>query len=300
MRKVLKWIGIVMGVLVLLIAAAMIVVYITTDSRMNQLYAVTPSAVSIPADSGSILEGKRLVLLKGCTECHGMDMAGDTVFDESFIIGQAFGSNLTRGAGSRTANYTDADWVRAICYGVRPDGLPLVIMPSNEFWGLNDRDLGCIIAYCKSLPAVDRQLPELSIGPIPRAQVALGSVSLAVEMLDLNKPRPTGPPPGVTVEYGGYLAQTCVGCHGGHFSGGPIPGAPPDWVPPANLTPSGEMKGWSDDQIIAAIQTGRRPDGRVLDPVRMPWPSFKSYSNEEIRALLLFLRSLPPHPAGQR
>jgi mono/diheme cytochrome c family protein len=41
---------------------------------------------------------------------------------------------------------------------------------------------------------------------------------------------------GVTVEYGRYLAAGCVGCHGAGYSGGKIPGTPPDFLPTANLT----------------------------------------------------------------
>lgn len=304
MRKVLKWVGIVLGTLALLIAAALIVVYITTNNRMDQLYAVTPPPVSIPTDSASITEGKRLFVLKGCTECHGSDLGGDTVFNEMFLIGQAYGPNLTHGTGGKTVNFSDADWVRAICYGVGPDSVPLVVMPSSEFWGLSDHDLGCLIAFCKSVPPVNRTMPEPTIGPLIRVGVATGEISLAVEELRdsgrLDKPRPSSPPPGVTVEYGKYLAETCVGCHGQHFSGGPIPGAPPDWTPPANLTPSGEVKGWSDEQLRAAITTGRHPSGRILNPQQMPWPNFTRYTDDEIKAIMMFIRSLPPHPAGQR
>lgn len=32
-------------------------------------------------------------------------------------------------------------------------------------------------------------------------------------------------------------AVPCTGCHGAHFGGGAIPGAPPDWPAARNITP---------------------------------------------------------------
>ncbi len=45
---------------------------------------------------------------------------------------------------------------------------------------------------------------------------------------------PIGPEPAPTAEYGRWIARQCSGCHGEHFSGGPIPGTPPDFPVPLN------------------------------------------------------------------
>lgn len=125
-----------------------------------------------------------------------------------------------------------------------------------------------------------------------------------------------------TVQRGKYLVtiMDCVGCHtDGYLAGSPDPGrylagssigfgGPEGIVYPPNLTSHEDngLGGWSDDEIILAIRAGQRPDGRRLAPV-MPWPNYASLTEEDARAIVAFLRSLPPNdfrpprpvPAGQ-
>jgi mono/diheme cytochrome c family protein len=62
-----------------------------------------------------------------------------------------------------------------------------------------------------------------------------------------------------------------------------------------NLTPDKEtgLGGWSNRQVVAAIRTGVRPDGRVLSPV-MPWPNFAGMTDADVNAIVAYLRSLKP------
>lgn len=62
-----------------------------------------------------------------------------------------------------------------------------------------------------------------------------------------------------------------------------------------NLTPDREtgLGAWSADEIRLAITTGRRPDGRELAPI-MPWHAFATLTPADARAIVAFLRSLPP------
>src|SRR5690606_12073504 len=101
----------------------------------------------------------------------------------------------------------------------------------------------------------------------------------------------------------------CEGCHSGrtpegaidpdqHLTGGTIgfelPGLGIFWPP--NLTRSAEGLGdWTDEQVAAAIRTGARPDGRMLAPI-MPWPSYAALTDEDVAALVAYLRTLPPSP----
>ncbi len=60
-----------------------------------------------------------------------------------------------------------------------------------------------------------------------------------------------------------------------------------------NLTPDKTgLGGWSKDQIVTAITTGVRPDGRVLAPI-MPWRSFAVLTRGDADAIADYLRSLP-------
>jgi hypothetical protein len=62
-----------------------------------------------------------------------------------------------------------------------------------------------------------------------------------------------------------------------------------------NLTPDKEtgLGGWTSDQIIAAIRTGKTPEGRDLSPV-MPFAAFSHLADADAEAIAAFLKSLPP------
>jgi mono/diheme cytochrome c family protein len=62
-----------------------------------------------------------------------------------------------------------------------------------------------------------------------------------------------------------------------------------------NITPDKEtgIGNWTEDEIITALQTGMRPDGRQLAPI-MPWHAFASLTSEDVTAIAVFLKSLPP------
>lgn len=110
-------------------------------------------------------------------------------------------------------------------------------------------------------------------------------------------------------ERGAYLAtiMDCTGCHtGGALAGQPDPAlylagsdigfALPGlgvFYPP-NLTPDAEtgLGRWSAEQIIHAVRTGERPDGRILAPI-MPYHSYAKLTDADAAALAAYLKSLP-------
>jgi mono/diheme cytochrome c family protein len=61
-----------------------------------------------------------------------------------------------------------------------------------------------------------------------------------------------------------------------------------------NLTPDKEtgLGNWSNEQIVAAIQTGKRPDGRMLAPA-MPYNDFAHMTKEDARAIAAYLKAIP-------
>jgi len=63
----------------------------------------------------------------------------------------------------------------------------------------------------------------------------------------------------------------------------------------SNITPDPEtgIGKWTDDQIITAIRAGRRPNGERLIPVH-PYPTFNGMAEEDLRAVVAYLRSVPP------
>jgi mono/diheme cytochrome c family protein len=112
------------------------------------------------------------------------------------------------------------------------------------------------------------------------------------------------------IERGRYLATIggCGDCHTpGYFLGKPdlkreLGGSEVGFEIPAvgvfygpNLTPDKEtgLGAWSEADIIKALKTGVRPDGRQLVPV-MPWPALAKLTPGDARAIVAYLKSLPP------
>lgn len=293
MRRVLKWIGIILGGLVGLVILAAIVLYIIASVRLNRTYEIEPEAVAIPTDKVAIERGRHWVRVH-CTSCHGEDLSG-TVFFKDPTIGQIEASNLTSGRGGIGGTYSVADWVRAIRHGISPDGKPLVAMPSESFYYLSNKDLGEVIAHLKTVTPVDKKIGGYVFTPLARVLVAAGIFRNAIpaELIEHTGPRPPAPKSGVTASYGKYLVDTggCRTCHGRDLSGG----TPPDPNSPRgpNLTPGGELREWSEKDFIAAMRTGVTPEDHELDNKYMPWKSIARMTDAELKAVWLQLESLP-------
>jgi mono/diheme cytochrome c family protein len=298
MRRVLKWLGIALGSLLILIVIGLGVVYAITSRAMSKTYAITPAPLSIPVDSASVTRGRHLATaVNQCLNCHGDNLAGK-VFVDNPVMGQIYSTNLTRGKGGTGARYSDLDYIRAIRHGIGRDGKPLLAMPADAFFYLSDPDLASIIAYVKSVPAVDAVLPPRKVGPLARAlYLATDFPLIPGENLPHDQPPPAEVPRAVNTEYGGYLATIagCKSCHLPDLNGGvPIEGN----VLSANLTPTGIGK-WTEADFVKAMRSGIKPDGRVLSAV-MPWPYIRHMTDDELRALWVYLRSLPPKDARGR
>lgn len=297
----MKWTGRILGGLVAIVALALAAVYGVGEARMRRTYSVDPGPVAVRADAEAVRQGAHLAVVRGCVDCHGADLGGRLFIDEQ-PMARLTATNLTAGRGGVASRYADADWVRAIRHGVAPDGRALLFMPSHEFNPLGDEDVGALVAYIKSLPPVDSDLPESSVGPLGRALFLAGQVPLLpAELIDHAAPRGAAPAPGATAEYGAYLATGCTGCHGAGFSGGKIPGTPPDWKAAANLTPDSAtgLGRWTEQDFVRAMRTGKRPDGSGIDPL-MPWKGLANMTDTELQALWAYLRTVPAKPHGSR
>ncbi len=291
MKKILKWIGIVVGALVGLIVLALAGLYLSAESRFNKTYDITPEPVTIPADAASLAVGKHWAEIH-CQGCHGEDLGGGPFFEDP-SLGYADAPNLTAGKGGIGGTNTDADWVRAIRHGIRHDGTSVFIMPSNDYYYLSDADLGGVIAYVKSVPPVDRETRPRSLAPFAKVLYSLGAFGnlLYAETIQ-HDVRPPAPPVGLTVDYGEYLANAngCPSCHGPQLNGAQPsePGAP--FAP--NLTPGGELVGWSEADFFKAMREGVTPGGRQLGD-SMPWKGLGKMTDDELKTVWLYLQSQP-------
>ncbi len=297
MRPIVRWTGIIAGSFIGIVLLGLAIVYAVTEQRLNRRYNVEPAAVAVRSDPQTVARGRHIALTRGCTDCHGDNLGGKTFIDAA-PMARLFASNLTAGQGGVGRAYRDADWVRAIRHGVGPGGRPLLFMPSHEFNTLSDDDAGALVAYLKSLPAVDHALPGNSVGPVGRVLYLAGQFPLVpAELIEHDRRPRTAPPVGPTAAYGAYLAVGCTGCHGTGFTGGKIPG-PPGIPEASNLTRHETgLARWTERDFIRALREGRRPDGTKIDEF-MPWRTTARMTDDEIRALWAYLRTVPPGEKG--
>lgn len=290
MPRWLRWLGVGLLGLVALLVLAVTALYAVTAVRFRRTYQVPVSAVRAAGDSAALARGRHLVEAIGkCQECHGSDYGGQVVADDP-VFARLSATNLTPGRGG-IADRSDADLDRAIRHGVARDGRSLMFMPAEAFAVMSDEDLAAMLGYLRTLPPVDRETPRPQIGPIARGLYLNGKFPLVPAELVDHDTRPPAPPAGVTVAYGEYLATLggCRACHGAGLTGDANPDAP-------DISRS-RLAAWTEADFFRAIREGRRPDGTTIDPTKMPWVRSSRMTDEEIRAVWTYLRSLPGRPA---
>jgi len=128
--------------------------------------------------------------------------------------------------------------------------------------------------------------------------MAMGTIAAAL-LLYAARPALAASP--TDIARGKYVfgATGGCGCHtepkGPANAGGRKYSGPFGTVYSSNITPDTKtgIGDWTDEQIITAIRLGRRPNGERILPVH-PFTSFNGVAEEDLRALVLFLRSVPP------
>jgi mono/diheme cytochrome c family protein len=294
MKRLLKWTAIGLGGFISLLLVAVLALYAFSSARINKRYDIVTKAVTIPTDAEALARGQHLADILGCTDCHGETLTGEPFMEEP-LLANLYADNLTAGNGGTGSRYSDADYVRVMRHGVNPEGISVLFMPSQEMNHLSDDDLGALIAFLRAVQPVDNELPDNSVGLLGRILLVTGQLPLLpAELIDHTARLAVAPEPAITIEYGLYLARGCQGCHGPDFAGGAIPGAPPDAPPATNLTPAGNLGNWSEADFFSTMRSGVTPDGRQLDSKWMPWRPAAKMTDDELKAVWLFLQSLPP------
>jgi mono/diheme cytochrome c family protein len=297
MKPWMRWTAAGAGAAVLLVAGAAAAGWQMADSRMNRRVLVDVKPVAYASGEQALERGKYLFLSRGCTDCHGANGGGrDFVNDGAMRLR---GPDIS--AGGVVAAYKPEDWVRIIRHGVKPDGRPAMVMPSEDYNRFTDEDLAALVAYVRSLPpakggpgAVDLPLPV-------RVLYGFGAIADAASKIDHALPPSQPVPAAVDARHGAYVANSCIGCHGEKLSGGKIPGGPPNWPAAANLTP-GEGTSMTRYQDAAAfttmLRTGKRPDGTAI--AVMPFESLGQLNDVDAQALYAYLKTVPPRAFGGR
>lgn len=290
MKKVLRIVGIIILLIIVLLGIGIGVLYAQSESIINQHYEFTAPELSLPEYSEELFsEGRRVFMTRGCGDCHGAN-AGGTIMVDDPALGRIVAPNLTSGEGG--VNYNQEQFLNAIMHGVSSDGRGLVIMPSQVFTQWREEDIVPLMTFLLNTPPVDNVLPETSYGLLGRGLLVAGVVPMGAVNIDHDTVGFVEIAAEPSIEYGRYLFNNCIDCHTASAAGGPVPGA--DYSA-ANLTASESGIGsWTMEDFMTALRTGTRPDGSLIDPLKMPWPSFSPMTDVEIEALYTYLTSLEP------
>ena len=295
-------VGLAVAVVLIAIGGAGFVAYQASafDRSLEKVYAVPAPNVHSTGDPAVIARGQHLVAVGGCGACHGDDLGGKPGEDMG-PLGSMPGANITAGKGGIGARYSDDQLANVIRHGIKASGKTLVFMPSQDLSWWPDDDLSALVSYLRTVPPVDRTMPAGHVGVLGKVLDRVGVIPLDIaRRIDHRAPAPKTLPPMATADYGAKLARTCVGCHGEHFSGGPIPGAPSNLPVPANITPHASgLASATEADWTRLLDTGIKRDGKPLDPF-MPIQMLRAMDTDERGALWKFLRSLPPRPFGER
>jgi mono/diheme cytochrome c family protein len=309
MKRLLKWLGIVLGVGLLAVAAALAYVAIAPIPS----YPVRKVEFQVDVTPERVARGKRTADML-CAGCH-LDSAtgaftGKHMPDLPPQFGVSFSRNITAHPEKGIGSWTDGELAYLIRTGVARDGryLPpwMVKMPN-----LSDEDLRDLIAFLRS----DDPLVEArDVDDHDSRPSFLTKLLCRVAFRPFPWPeRETGTPPSSdAVAFGRYLANDrllCFGCHSadfatndelhpersrGFFGGGnPMPDLGGKIVYSANLTPDAEtgIGRWIEEQFRRALRDGIRPDNR---PLRYPMVPYRPLGDEEVGAIFAYLRTIAP------
>ncbi|MEO8103489.1 MAG: cytochrome c [Betaproteobacteria bacterium] len=299
MKRVLKYLLITVVVIGVLIGIAVALAVSLSERKAQRKIEVNSPLVAYASGPEALAQGKYLFDSRGCGECHGGNGAGRVMIDSPNGL---FVKTPNITPAGVVAQYTERDWERAIRHGIKPDGRPIFIMPSEDYNRLTDADLAAVVAYTRSLPSVDGGGAVVRRPLIINALYAAGEIRDAAEKIDHTLPPAKPVEVGVSVAHGAYVANTCIGCHGPGLSGGKIPGTPPSWPAAANLTPgAGSVMPLYDsvDKFKAMMRTGKRPGGGEVSKV-MPFESLKAFNDVDLEALYAYLKTVPGRAAGSR
>jgi mono/diheme cytochrome c family protein len=262
------------------------------------------------AQDQSALVTRGAYLMNGplaCANCHTPRAPDFSLLPDKHLAGgfkiidpafEVYTANITQDKDTGIGSWTDEQIAAAIRTGKSREGrIIFPPMPVPTYNSMSDDDVRAVVAYLRTVKPIHNEVPE-SKYKIPQQAMPPAKGSLA-------------PSPSDKAAYGGYIVNSlahCFECHStpdangapdfahGLGAGGMlITLAPGATVMTANITQDKDtgIGKWSDADIRKALTEGVRPDGRHLAPP-MPYPWFKNMTDDDVNAVIAYLRTVPP------
>jgi mono/diheme cytochrome c family protein len=312
-----------------MIMKSFIIVSLAFITSILVILSTAPSANASNSYQEDVLEhGKYLATIAGCIDCHTpfheeyqdpAKMTLDQLKVLSFNLGAAqdlnnkllaggrtfdlgpagilFTRNLTPDMESGIGSWSDEQVKLAIKTGIDNEGkLLFPVMPYHVYNTMADSDLDALVAYLRSVKAVSNMIPKSTIStegfPVPSYETGI-----------------IAPDPSDKAARGAYLVNSVMACTDCHTPVDPATGAPQldkylagrqpyegPWgiVYGGNITPDHEtgIGTWTEEEIVRAITTGVRKDGRRL--ILMPWFNYVTLKSEDAEAIAYYLKNVLP------
>ena len=269
------------------------------------LFAAAP--LGAPAADGDAQRGQYLAQAGGCVGCHteekkdAVPFAGGRALKTPF--GTFYGPNITPDPQAGIGKWTQADFVRAMRHGERPDGANYFpAFPYPSFTRISDADLRDLWAYLRGLAPSNQTSREHALN-FPYSWRPL--VSAWKWLYFTPGDGADAPPSAASVQRGAYLVNAlghCGECHTPRNAlGGPkkartlAGGKGPNDKRMPNLTPT-RLKKWSDAELKDFLLSGATPDGDAADEMmdEVIRNTTSRLTPTDLAAVIAFLRSLPP------
>ena len=199
MKTWIKSVAAAIAALVLLLFAVLAAGMALGERKMARTMTVPASPVKLRFDAAHVEHGRYLFSTRGCADCHGASGAGKEVANGGGTL--VVSPNITRGEGSATARYSLIDWVRTVRHGVKPDGTPVMVMPSEDYNRLTDDDTSALISYVLQLPPVIGNPAVMQLPWAYKVQYGFGMIMDSSEKIDHALPPAVAHPVAVTVGF---------------------------------------------------------------------------------------------------
>jgi mono/diheme cytochrome c family protein len=258
---------------------------------------------------GDAKRGEYLAQAGGCVGCHTEDkrdavrFAGGRALPTPF--GTFFGPNITPHPQAGIGRWTEADFIRAMREGVRPDGANYFpAFPYPSFTKVTDADLRDLWAYLRTLPPNPRANQAHDLGFPFGWRFLVGPWKGLYFSPGAFVPDAKSSP---AANRGAYLVQAlghCGECHTPRNAlGAPkrerflAGGKTPEGKTVANLTPT-RLKRWSDAEVKEFLTTGTKPDDKMAGEAmgEVIANTTSKLAPDDLAALVAYLRTLPPLP----
>jgi len=306
MRKALKYLLIVLGVI--LLAAGAFASFVAL--RGVPVYAAKPKQIKVQSTPERVLKGAHLSAML-CNDCHMDQNTGKLTgrkMDEISQFGSVISKNITKHPDYGIGKWTDGEIIYLLRTGVKPDGHFLPIMA--KLHKMSDEDMFSIVSFLRS----DHPWVQPDDTRPPASQYSF----LAKFLTNIKAMAPMPYPDGAVAEpdtlnkvkWGEYVALNrveCYTCHSkdfttndytnppkskGYFGGGNKFSIPElGTITSRNLTMDEEtgIGSWSEETFLQALKYGKSPNG----PLRPPMKPYLELSDGEIKAVFAYLNTVP-------